>query len=137
MRNNCFDQILSTFPIHEACYVISFPSSLCIELNLQFFQSAQCGLLPGIEFLTRYFGRLPSQFVPFQCAPHSRLHTAQYLPLASRLFHRARSHSQSDSLAATLPPPPCSHAPPTNLPACLPHSVSSVSVLVVCACQWS
>ena len=37
MRNNYFDQILSSFPIQEAYYVISFPSSLCLELYLEFF----------------------------------------------------------------------------------------------------
>ena len=115
MRYNCSDQISSTFPIQEACYVISLTSSLSTKLYLEFFQSAQCGLLPGIEFLTRYFGRLPSQsqFVPFQCAPHSRLHTASAVP-SSRLFLRARTLSRTASQLRCL----LHHARMLLLPTC-------------------
>ena len=116
MRNNYFDQILSSFPIQEAYYVISFPSSLCLELYLEFFQSAQCGLLPGIEFLSRYFGRLPLavRSVPMRTALET--HAAQYLPLASS-FALALSVGQPRSYTASSTMLACSSYQPARLPA--------------------
>ena len=117
MRNNYFDQILSSFPIQEAYYVISFPSSLCLELYLEFFFSIGTMRPSTRNWIFDALLRptpLAVRSVPMRTALET--HAAQYLPLASS-FALALSVGQPRSYTASSTMLACSSYQPARLPA--------------------
>ena len=114
MRNNYFDQILSSFPIQEAYYVISFPSSLCLELYLEFFFNRHnAAFYQELNFCRATSADSPRS--SFRSNAHRTRDSRSAVP-SSRLFLRARTLSRTASQLHCL----LHHARMLLLPTCPP-----------------
>ena len=114
MRNNYFDQILSSFPIQEAYYVISFPSSLCLEIYLEFFSIGTMRPSTRNWIFVALLRPTPPRS-SFRSNAHRTRDSRSAVP-SSRLFLRARTLSRTASQLHCL----LHHARMLLLPTCPP-----------------